>query len=119
MCIRDRPVSINTDLAKAYYETLADLSKQLNQDPSNILSTLLKLPEVITPTGDTLTKEEWNQFSKVIEMAIEDLNQHRLNEGRVLEEDLILRINNISIQQEEVIKLQPLRQTKIREGLEK
>ena len=32
------------------------------------------------------------QFSKVIEMAIEDLNQHRLNEGRVLEEDLILRI---------------------------
>ncbi|MEJ0081150.1 MAG: YicC/YloC family endoribonuclease [Puia sp.] len=44
-----KPVSINTDLAKAYYETLADLSRQLNQDPSNILSTLLKLPEVITP----------------------------------------------------------------------
>ncbi len=55
-----KPVSINTDLAKAYYETLADLSRQLNQDPSNILSTLLKVPEVITPTGDTLTKEEWN-----------------------------------------------------------
>jgi uncharacterized protein (TIGR00255 family) len=114
-----KPVSINTDLAKAYYETLADLSKQLNQDPSNILSTLLKLPEVITPTGDTLTKEEWNQFTKVIEMAIEDLNGHRLNEGRVLEEDLIQRIDNISNQQEEVLKLQPLRQQKIREGLEK
>src|SRR5664279_4850284 len=113
------PVSINTDLAKAYYETLADLSRQLNQDPSNILSTLLKLPEVITPTGDTLTREEWEQFSKVIEMAIEDLNQHRLNEGRVLETDLIQRIENISIQQEEILKLQPLRQTKIREGLEK
>ena len=74
---------------------------------------------MITPTGDTLTKEEWNQFSKVIEMAIEDLNQHRLNEGRALEEDLIQRIDNISHQQTEVMKLQPLRQTKIREGLEK
>jgi uncharacterized protein (TIGR00255 family) len=114
-----KPVSINTDLAKAYYETLADLSRQLNQDPSNILSTLLKLPEVITPTGDTLTQEEWHQFSKVIEMAIEDLNEHRLNEGKSLEEDLIVRINNICQQQEEIIKLQPLRQTKIREQLEK
>ena len=52
-------------------------------------------------------------------MAIEDLNEHRLNEGRVLEEDLIQRIDNISHQQEEIIKLQPLRQQKIREGLEK
>src|SRR5437763_15446035 len=52
-------------------------------------------------------------------MAIEDLNQHRLNEGRALEEDLIQRIDNITYQQAEVIKLQPLRQTKIREGREK
>ena len=74
---------------------------------------------MITPTGDTLTREEWKQFSKVIEMAIEDLNQHRLKEGRALEEDLELRINNISLQQEEILKLQPLRQQKIRENLEK
>jgi Uncharacterized stress-induced protein len=74
---------------------------------------------VITPTGDTLTQEEWQQFSKVIEMAIEDLNEHRLNEGKSLEDDLIVRIDNICIQQEEILKLQPLRQTKIREGLEK
>ena len=114
-----KPVSINMDLAKAYYESLADLSRQLNQDPSNILSTLLKLPEVITPTGDTLTKEEWLEFTKVIETAIDNLNEHRLNEGAVLEQDLLLRIQNISIQQEEVLKLQPNRQVKIREGLEK
>ena len=114
-----KPVTINTDLAKAYYEALAQLSRELSLDPSAILSTLVKLPEVITPTGDTLTDEEWNQFSKVVLMAIDDLNGHRLNEGKVLEEDLILRIDNISRQQEEVVKLQPLRQQKIRDGLEK
>jgi len=114
-----KPVTINTDLAKAYYKALAELSKELNLDPSAILSTLVKLPEVITPTGDTLTDDEWIQFRKVVLMAIDDLNAHRLNEGKVLEDDLILRIDNISRQEEEILKLEPLRQQKIRDGLEK
>jgi uncharacterized protein (TIGR00255 family) len=114
-----KPVSINTDLAKAYYRALADLSGELKLDPSNILSTLVKLPEVITPTSDTLTDAEWEQFEKVILAAIEDLNAHRLNEGASLEEDLLLRIDNILRHQEEVTKLEPLRQVKIREGIKK
>jgi uncharacterized protein (TIGR00255 family) len=114
-----KPVSINTDLAKAYYRALADLSNELQLDPSNILSTLVKLPEVITPTSDTLTDEEWEQFEKVILAAIEDLNAHRLNEGASLEEDLTLRIDNILRHQEEVVKLEPLRQVKIRDGIKK
>ncbi len=114
-----KPVSINTDLAKAYYRALADLSNELKLDPSNILSTLVKLPEVITPTSDTLTDEEWKQFEKIILAAIDDLDAHRLNEGASLEEDLQLRITNILKHQDEVVKLEPLRQQKIREGLKK
>jgi len=49
-----KPVTINTDLAKAYYKPLAELSAELNLDPSTILSTLVKLPEVITPSSETL-----------------------------------------------------------------
>jgi uncharacterized protein (TIGR00255 family) len=114
-----KPVSINTDLAKAYYKALADLSADLNLDPSNILSTLVKLPEVITPTTDTLSDEEWQQFIKVIQAAVDDLNIHRQDEGRSLEVDLRLRISNIIRQQEEVVRLEPLRQQKIKEGLKK
>jgi uncharacterized protein (TIGR00255 family) len=112
-----KPVSINTELAKAYYQPIADLSAALNLDPSSILSTLLKLPEVITPTGETLTESEWEEFKKVVESAIEDLNQHRLEEGKSLEHDLLLRINNIQHQQDEIVKLEPNRKQKIREGL--
>jgi uncharacterized protein (TIGR00255 family) len=114
-----KPVSINTDLAKAYYKSLSELSEALNLDPSHILSTLVKLPEVITPTGDTLSDEEWNHFKKVLLSAIEDLNNHRLEEGKSLKEDLLLRISNILKQQEEVIKLEPLRKQRIREGITK
>lgn len=112
-----KPVTINTDLAKSYYQPLAELSKALNLDPSHILSTLVKLPEVITPSGDTLTDPEWADFQNVLLSAIDDLNLHRQEEGRSLEEDLKNRITNILQQQEEVAKLEPLRQTKIREGI--
>ncbi len=114
-----KPVSINTDLAKAYYKPLSELSQALNLDPSHILSTLVKLPEVITPTADTLSDKEWDDFEKVLNAAIDDLNMHRVEEGKSLEEDLLLRIDNILKQQEEILKLEPVRQQKIRDGLTK
>ena len=114
-----KPVSINTDLAKAYYKPILELSEALQLDPSHILSTLLKLPEVITPTGETLTDEEWELFEKAVTAATDDLNLHRNEEGRSLEQDLLLRIVNIEKQQEEVVKLEPSRKHKIKEGLVK
>lgn len=116
---QSKPVSINTELAKAYYKPIAALSAELGLDPSAILSTLIKLPEVITPTGETLTGEEWAIFAKIIEAAISDLNNHRLEEGKSLEQDLLLRINNIQKQQEVVLQLEPQRKIKIKEGLVK
>lgn len=114
-----KPVSINTNLARAYFQPIAELAKELNLDSSQILSALLKLPEVITPTGETLTDEEWASFQTVLHAAIDDLNLHRQEEGRSLEQDLLLRINNIATQQNEVIRLEPLRKQKIKEGLVK
>ena len=112
-----KPVSINTDLARAYYKPLEALSKELGLDPSSILSTLIKLPEVITPTGETLTPDEWQRFISVIRAAIDDLNFHRIEEGKSLKADLELRIRNILKQQEEVTRMEPQRQVKIREGI--
>jgi uncharacterized protein (TIGR00255 family) len=85
----------------------------------DLLSTIIKLPEVITPSSDTLTDEEWAQFQKVVESAIDDLNNHRLDEGKSLKQDLELRIANILTQQQAVIELEPQRQVKIREGITK
>jgi len=112
-----KPVTINTDLAKAYYRSLAELSTELNLDPSHILSTLVKMPEVITPSSETLDDQEWAQFKQILLTAIDSINQHRIDEGVSLEEDLLQRIENILVQQQEVMSLEPLRQKKIREGI--
>ena len=114
-----KPVSINTSLAKAYYQPLAELANELKLDTSTILGNILKLPEVITPTSDTLTDKEWAAFVKVLEAALDDLNLHRAEEGKSLSSDLIERIDNILEQQEEIVKMEPFRKLKIKEGLQK
>jgi len=114
-----KPVSINIHLAKAYYKPIAELSKELDLDASQILSSILKLPEVITPTSETLTDDEWEQFTSILDAAIHDLNQHRLDEGRSLDQDLRQRIDNIAKQQEAIIAMEPARKQKIRDGLKK
>ncbi|TAG99561.1 MAG: YicC family protein [Sphingobacteriales bacterium] len=114
-----RPVTINTDLVRAYYQPLADLSKELGLDTSAILGTLVKLPEVVTPSTDVLSEEEWTVFQQVLFSAMENINYHRLEEGKVLEEDLLLRINNISELQDKVKNLEPLRKQKIRDNMNK
>lgn len=114
-----KPVTINIELAKAYFKPLADLSKELNLDPSHILSTLVKLPEVITPTSETLTDEEWKAFEKVIMAAIDDLNIHRDDEGKSLEKDLLHRVDNVLVQLAEVQKLEPQRKQVIRDDITK
>ncbi|HET6769048.1 MAG TPA: YicC/YloC family endoribonuclease [Chitinophagaceae bacterium] len=114
-----KPVTINIELAKAYFKPLADLSRELNLDPSHILSTLVKLPEVITPTSETLTDDEWKAFEKVIMAAIDDLNIHRDDEGKSLEKDLLHRIENVLAQLAEVQKLEPQRKQLIRDDITK
>lgn len=114
-----KPVTINTELAKAYYQPIAELSKDLNLDSGSVLSALLKLPEVITPSTEMLTPEEYKGFEQVLISAISLLKQHRAEEGRAMEIDLLLRIENILIQQNLISKLEPARQQKIRDGLRK
>ena len=86
---------------------------------ADMLSTLIKLPEVITPSSETLTDEEWLLFEGIMKAAIDNLNNHRIEEGKSLDQDLKLRISNIIDQQKTIMELEPGRQEKIREGIKK
>jgi uncharacterized protein (TIGR00255 family) len=112
-----KPVTINTELAKAYYQPVAELAAELQISTGDILSTILKLPDVITPSTEMLSDEEWKGFELVLKEAISFLNAHRMDEGKSLEKDLLLRLTNIEIQQKQIVELEPLRRQRIREGL--
>lgn len=114
-----QPVTINKELAKAYYQPISELSRELNLNPGDILSALLKLPDVVTPSNAVLTDEEWKGFEQVLINAIEELKKHRVDEGKSLEEDLTLRIKNILTGAEKIAAIEPQRKQRIRDGLVK
>ena len=112
-----KPVVINTDLIKAYYAQLKTLAAELDIDTNAVLSSLLRLPEVVTPSTEVIDKKDFELFSEVLMIAIKELNEHRSEEGRSLEKDLILRIENINAEEENILKLEPTRMNKIREEI--
>ncbi|HMX78682.1 MAG TPA: YicC family protein [Ferruginibacter sp.] len=112
-----KPVNINTDLIKAYYNQIESLAQELKIDTNSVLSALLRLPEVVTPTNDVLEEKEYEEFKAVLQAALTNLNQHRVEEGGVLEKDLVKRISNINEQEEAILKLEPNRQKRIREEI--
>ncbi len=112
-----KPSSINMDLVTAYYHQLKALAHQLEADHDQLLSSILRLPDVVATSTEVVSEEEWHAIKKVLDEAIQMLNKHRMDEGEALEHELLLRISNIESLQTKVLALDPQRKVKIRENL--
>lgn len=109
-----KPMTINTGLAVYYYNGMQQIAQQLNLPQDNILSTLMRMPEVVAPEQDVLPEAEWLELKKVVEAAAALLMQHRKNEGQALHKDLHQRIQSIESLLEAIIPLEAERTEKIR-----
>ncbi len=112
-----KPVVINTDLIKAYYNQISGLAAELDIDTNSVLSALLRLPEVVSPSNEILGENDWAELKKVLDAAIKELNDHRIEEGKSLDKELRLRIKNINAQEEEILKLEPKRKERMKTEL--
>jgi len=114
-----KPVIINTDLIKSYYKQIETLSEELSVDTNSVLAALLRLPEVVSPSNEVLNESDWKDLKSVIETALRELIQHRVEEGKSLEKELLLRIKNISDQEAHILKLEPERRKNMKNELVK
>jgi uncharacterized protein (TIGR00255 family) len=114
-----KPVTVNKELAKSYYQPIVELADELGIPKDNILSTLLKMPDVVSSSSEVLTEEEWKQIQDLLQEAIKALMQHRLEEGKSVEKDLLERVAAIEVHQAAIEKFEPNRRVKIKEGLVK
>ena len=114
-----KPVTVNKELAKSYYQPILELADELGIPKENILSTLLKMPDVVSSSSEVLTEEEWKQIQDLLQEAIKALTQHRLEEGKSVEKDLLERVAAIEMHQADIEKFEPNRRVKIKEGLVK
>ena len=114
-----KPIVLNTELLKAYYNSISEVATELNTSTDNLLAAILKLPDVVTNSTESLTDEEWIQFQELLKTALQNLNKHRLNEGASIEKDFLLRIAEIEKLEDEIVIAEPQRREKIREGFVK
>lgn len=87
--------SINKELAGRYYAELVDLGHFLEIPTTEVMPTLLKMPEIFTSTEDELDDEEWNFIFDLLKQATENIIKFRLHEGEGLTKEFTLRINSI------------------------
>jgi uncharacterized protein (TIGR00255 family) len=88
------PFSINMDVFESYYKTLKQVEKKFKLPPTDYLKTILSFPE-ISRTADANDEKEWGVIAAIIAKAEKHFEDFRKHEGKQLEKDFVLRINNI------------------------
>ncbi|MEM6698168.1 MAG: YicC/YloC family endoribonuclease [Bacteroidota bacterium] len=91
----DDAYGLNQPLFKKYYRELTKLSNELDIPQGDIMTAILRIPNVVMAEGGDLTDEEWAVVKNVCKQAIEKLLLFRSTEGTALEKDLKERIEAI------------------------
>ncbi|GAL60775.1 protein YicC [Algibacter lectus] len=112
----DTSTQINTPVVKQYMEQLRQV---VEGSEIELLKMAVKFPDALNTVREEIDENEWNIISKEINAAVADLNSYRLNEGKVLEQDFINRIDTIGSVLEQVIAMDPERVEGVRERLHK
>lgn len=109
-----KPMTVNTELAAFYYSSMKQISNQLGVDEDNVLSTIMRMPEVVAAEQDMLPEEDWKEVKKTVQDAADKLMAHRKVEGEALYTDLLSRIKNIEQLLEDIKPLEAARAEKVR-----
>lgn len=101
-------LSINKDLAKAYYRDMEDLRNTLGIEEKITLKDIVLLEGVLKKSSTNETdKELLNQVLKTVRVAVENLDEMRIAEGENLKKDLKTKVVNIEEIVEEIKLLSP------------
>ena len=113
----DEDFSLNVPLFKRYYKELIVLSEELGGENEGLVAAILRLPNVVGAAIGTIDEAEWLASKEAILTAIQTFNEYRLTEGKAMEADLRLRVNNIQTNLNEITPFEKARVVKLRERL--
>ena len=118
---------LNTKLIKDYYLQIDDLKKDLDNlgfskkdddsSYSNIIQTLVQMPDVFVKEEENIDENNWRQISKAILKTIDNLQKYRKEEGKKLELDVKNRVNNLYKLLKQINPLSKRRIEKIKSNL--
>lgn len=84
---------INPDIIKAYINEFKEIVPDASD--ADLLAIVMRLPDVMAFSSKELDEDEWNKVVKLLDEAIQNLNEFRVSEGKVLEQEFLQRISII------------------------
>ena len=88
--------SINRPVVEEYIRQLKEIAG--NKDPvdtERLIQAAMRLPDSMLSEKDKLQDDDWTALKESIQAALDELKSFREQEGKALEKDIRLRINNI------------------------
>tara|TARA_R110002167_G_scaffold67108_7_gene189699 strand:+ start:447 stop:1292 length:846 start_codon:yes stop_codon:yes gene_type:complete len=107
---------VNEVAVKQY---MAQLKNIATGDDLRLLEMALRFPDAMKTAKEDIDEEEYEAIKQALQGALVEINEFRSEEGSVLEQDFLDRIASLNKLLEEVINIDPDRQSTIRERLEK
>lgn len=92
----DDAFGLNAPLFKRYYQELSGLADSMNISKDGLMAAILRIPSVIMTEEGEIDEEEWNVIERTMGEAMANFENFRRAEGAVIEEDMRLRVSNIS-----------------------
>ena len=88
--------SINRPLVEEYIRQLREIAGDTGlADPEQLIQVAMRLPDSMLSEKDKLQEDDWIKVRGSIQAALDELNSFRDQEGKAMEKDIRLRINNI------------------------
>ncbi len=88
--------TLDTELIKEYFTQIEEITNILNLNNNDMISSILKMPEVLVKGEEKADDNEWLEIQKGVDTAIANILQFRLDEGEKLEADITARINTLA-----------------------
>ena len=108
------PTKINTQIVNSYIKQLESLAEAT---PSERLALAMRLPETLTSERNSLSESEKKTLFKLLDQVIDEITHYRKEEGESLEKDFMHRIGKIENYLEDVKKIDPERNQKVKDKL--
>lgn len=87
--------TFNAPLFKAYYQELSKIADELHIEKPDIFSAIMRVQAVTQSGVSSMGDEEWAAVQGMLEKALKGLENFRKDEGAVLAQDLIQRVEFI------------------------
>ncbi len=109
---------LNREVIRYYHQELQMLSREMELHPHDLLSVIMRLPNVTTPSQPLDAEELWGQASAALENALERFEAFRLQEGANLIADMSKRLDALDTLREEIAAISGERLVRLRQRLE-